>query len=221
VNRLTKQANNGVLQRMRQVLEAFRLNWKLFLGIHIAVNVFSLLVLTPLVTLLMGWLILISGHTALTDEDILFFVLSPAGMIIMLLAGAMYATVVVFQQAAMITAAYNVTSGNAVNISRLVRYLCGQHFQARTLFVGEVLAAIPACSAYGWTHYPGGNALPCGGCIDLLLFPDRIRYQLLPHSQATCSLVGRWIYPVVFADPGGGPATYFLRLGSGATTIIA
>ncbi len=123
MNRLTKQAKKGVLQGIRQILEAFRLNWKLFLGIHIAVNVFSLLVLTPLVTLLMGWLILISGHTALTDEDILFFVLSPAGMIIMLLAGAMYATVVVFQQAAMITVAHSVTSGNAVSISRLVRYL--------------------------------------------------------------------------------------------------
>jgi glycerophosphoryl diester phosphodiesterase len=138
---------------MRQVLEAFRLNWKLFLGIHIAVNVFSLLVLTPLVTLLMGWLILISGHTALTDEDILFFVLSPAGMIIMLLAGAMYATVVVFQQAAMITAAYNVTSGNAVNISRLVRYLLVKfwplfrlalHMVGRTTLVATPFLAVGA-----------------------------------------------------------------------------
>lgn len=108
---------------MRQVLEAFRLNWKLFLGIHLTVNVFSLLVLTPLVTLFMGWLILASGHTALTDEDILFFVLSPTGLTVMLLAGAMYATVIVFQQAAMITAAYNVISGNAVSLPRLARYL--------------------------------------------------------------------------------------------------
>ena len=107
---MTNQANKGVLRGIHEVLKTFRLNWKLFLGIHIAVNVFSLLVLTPLVTLLMGWLILASGHTALTDEDILFFVLSPAGMTIMLVAGAMYVTVVVIQQAAMITAAYNVTS---------------------------------------------------------------------------------------------------------------
>ena len=138
---------------MRQILEAFRLNWKLFLGIHIAVNVFSLLVLTPLVTLLMGWLILISGHTALTDEDILFFALSPVGMIIMLLAGAMYATVVVFQQAAMITAAHNVTSGNAVSISRLVRYLVVKfwplfrlalHMVGRTTLVATPFIAVSA-----------------------------------------------------------------------------
>ncbi len=108
---------------MREVLLAFRLNWKLFLGIHIGVNVFSLAVLTPLVSLLIGWLILASGHTALTDEDILFFVLSPVGMIVMLLAGALYTTVIVFQQAAMITAAYNVNSGNAITIPGLGRYL--------------------------------------------------------------------------------------------------
>jgi len=120
---VTNQANKGVLRGIHEVLKAFRLNWKLFLGIHIAVNIFSLLVLTPLITLLIGWLVLASGHTALTDEDILFFVLSPTGILVFLLAGALYTTVVVFQQAAMITAAYNVTSGNAVTIPGLSRYL--------------------------------------------------------------------------------------------------
>ena len=120
---VTKQANKGVLRGIHEVLKAFKLNWKLFLGIHIVVNIFSLLVLTPLITLLIGWLVLASGHTALTDEDILFFVLSPTGILVFLLAGALYTTVVVFQQAAMITAAYNVTSGNAVTIPGLSRYL--------------------------------------------------------------------------------------------------
>ena len=77
----TEQTDDGVLHAARQVLAAFRHNWKRFLAIHIAVNLLSLVVLTPLVTLLMGWLILASGHTALTDEDILFFVLSPAGLL--------------------------------------------------------------------------------------------------------------------------------------------
>ena len=153
VSTLTNRAEKGILQGMRHVLEAFRLNWKLFLGIHIAVNVFTLLVLTPLVTLLMGWLILLSGHTALTDEDILFFVLSPVGMIIMLLAGAMYATVVVFQQAAMITAAYNVASGYTVSIPKLGRYLLAKawplfrlalHMVGRTTLVATPFLAVSA-----------------------------------------------------------------------------
>jgi len=150
---VTNQAKQSVLQGTREVLAAFRLNWKLFLGIHITVNIFSLLVLTPLITLLLGWLILASGHTALTDEDILFFVLSPVGMIVMLLAGAMYTTVVVFQQAAMITAAYNVTSGNTVSIVGLGRYLLVKfwplfrlalHMVGRTALVAAPFLAVAA-----------------------------------------------------------------------------
>ena len=151
VSTLTNRAEKGILQGMRHVLEAFRLNWKLFLGIHIAVNVFSLAVLTPLVSLLMGWLILMSGHTALTDEDILFFVLSPTGLLVLLLAGALYTTVVVFQQAAMITAAYNATSGNAVSIHQLGRYLLVKFwplFRLALHMVGRtVLVAIPFLAA--------------------------------------------------------------------------
>jgi len=144
---VTKQANKGVLRGIHEVLKAFRLNWKLFLGIHIVVNIFSLLVLTPLITLLIGWLVLASGHTALTDEDILFFVMSPTGILVFLLAGALYTTVVVFQQAAMITTAYNVTSGNAVTIPGLSRYLLVKFwplFRLALHMVGRTaLVAIP------------------------------------------------------------------------------
>ena len=120
---LTNPTASEVQRAIRQVLEAFRLNWRLFLSIHIIVNVLSILVLTPLLSVLLGWLVLASGHTVLTDEDILFFVLSPAGMLVLLTAGALYTTVVVFEQAAMITAAHGVTSGHAVTIRQLGGYM--------------------------------------------------------------------------------------------------
>jgi glycerophosphoryl diester phosphodiesterase len=120
---LTKQLKTKVLQGVKQVLKAFRLSWKLFLGIHIGVSVFSLLVLTPVFSLLMGWLILVSGHRALSDEDILFFALSPTGLLVMLLAGALYTTVVIFQQAAMIIAGHGVASGHTFDLSQLARHL--------------------------------------------------------------------------------------------------
>ena len=120
---LTSKATSNVLQGTQQVLNAFRLNWKLFLGIHVGVNIFSLLVLTPVFSLLMGWLILASGHRALSDEDILFFALSPTGLLVMLLAGALYTTVMVFQQSAMIMAGHAVTSGRTVNLSILGQHL--------------------------------------------------------------------------------------------------
>jgi hypothetical protein len=88
----------------RRTLKVFRLHWKTFLSIHITANIFSFLILTPLLTLVLGWLVLASGQVALTDEDILFFALSVKGFPILLLAGGLLTTVVVFQQAAMVTA---------------------------------------------------------------------------------------------------------------------
>lgn len=107
----------------RQLLKDFIINWKLFLGIHIAVNAFSLLVLTPLFTLVLGWLVLASGQTALTDVDILQFALTPAGLPVMLLAAAFYTTIVIFQQAAMITAGHFASVGQTLSMARLGHHL--------------------------------------------------------------------------------------------------
>jgi len=157
VTPLTEQQNSGVAHAVSQVLVTFRHNWKQFLGIHIAVNVLSLVVLTPLVTLLMGWLILASGHTALTDEDILFFVLSPAGLLILLLAGALYTTVVVFEQAAMITAGHFVIPGKAISLPELGRYLLARSWPLYRLalrLVGyTVLVAAPFFAVAALIYY--------------------------------------------------------------------
>ena len=138
------------------MLETFRLNWKSFLGIHITVKILSLLVLTPLLTLLLGWLLLASGHSALTDEDILFFALSPTGMLVMLFAGAMFTTVVIFEQAAMITAAYHVTSGLAVSLPGIGRYLLPKFwplFQLSLQMIGRtVLIAAPFLAIGVWVY---------------------------------------------------------------------
>jgi len=123
VGPLTDKTQIDYLRGARRILETFRLNWKLFLGIHVAVNVLSLVVLTPLITLILGWLILASGHKALTDEDILFFILSPTGLSVALLAGALFTTVVIFQQAAMIIASRFVTRGNTVSLVEIGRLL--------------------------------------------------------------------------------------------------
>jgi len=157
VNKLTDRPQNSTLQGARQVLEAFRLNWRLFLGIHIAVNILSLTVLTPLFTLLMGWLILASGNKALTDEDILFFALSPVGMLVVVLVGALYTTMVIFQQAAMITAGHRVTSRQAVSIPKLGRYLLAKFwplFRLAFRMVGRtILIAAPFLAVCGLIYY--------------------------------------------------------------------
>jgi glycerophosphoryl diester phosphodiesterase len=156
VKKVNERAQKGIVQSAHKTLEAFRLNWKIFLGIHITVSLLSLLVLTPLLTLLMGWLFLTSGHAALTDEDILFFALSPTGMLVMLLAGAMFTTVVILEQAAMITAAFHVTSGRTVSLSRIGHYLLPKFwplFKLSLQMIGRtVLVAAPFLAMGAWVY---------------------------------------------------------------------
>jgi glycerophosphoryl diester phosphodiesterase len=103
------------------ILETFRNNWKSYLGIHLAVNMLSLAVLTPLATLMIGWLILFSGQTALKDEDILFFALSPTGSVALLLIAAIFTTIVIFEQAAMILVSHLAIQGEKPGLARIGR----------------------------------------------------------------------------------------------------
>jgi glycerophosphoryl diester phosphodiesterase len=157
VNPLSEKPQIDYLQVSSQVLETFRTNWKPFLGIHIAVNILSLVVLTPLITLIMGWLILASGHKALTDEDILFFILSPTGLTVTLLAGALYTTLAIFLQAAMITAGRLVTRGHTISLIEIGRFLLVKlrplfqlalHMIGRTALIAAPFLAISALIYY-------------------------------------------------------------------------
>lgn len=140
-----------------RILETFRLNWKAFLGIHVAVNVFSLLVLTPLVTIVLGWLVLASGQTALTDEDILLFALSPTGFPIVLISAALYTTAVVFELAAMITASRRIAAGQPIRFSGLGRLMLRKFwplFRFSLQMIGRtILISAPFLATCGLVFY--------------------------------------------------------------------
>jgi glycerophosphoryl diester phosphodiesterase len=101
----------------------FRSQWRQFLAIHLAASGLSLLVLTPLYTTLLGWLILASGDVALTDEDILYFVLSPTGLGIFWLAAALGVLFLVFEQAALFVTAWLAAAGHRIRLVPLGRHL--------------------------------------------------------------------------------------------------
>jgi glycerophosphoryl diester phosphodiesterase len=111
------------MHAVRQILRSFGLNWRKFLEIHISASVISLVILTPFFSLVMGWLILLSGNRALTDEDILFFAISLRGLPVMLTAGALFLVVVIFQQAAMVIAGHQLANGHSVSLLGLGRQL--------------------------------------------------------------------------------------------------
>jgi hypothetical protein len=160
---------------LREILSTIRQHWRIFLGIHVAANLLSLAVLTPLYTLLTGWLILTSGDAALTDEDILLFALSPLGLLIVLIVTALYLTLLVFEQSALFLAAYRVTAGQRTNLIPLSRY----HRDGTTHvifepadFIARLVALVPKPRAH-LTRYHGVFA-PAS--------PDRAR--VVPKTRA-------------------------------------
>jgi len=137
-----------------EILSTIRQHWRIFLGIHIAANLLSLAVLTPLYTLLTGWLILASGDAALTDEDILLFALSPLGLLIVLIVTALYLTLMVFEQSALFLAAYRLTGGQRTNLVALSRHLLQRAwaiflFALRTIGLASLLI-VPVLLASAW-----------------------------------------------------------------------
>lgn len=110
-------------QIAREVLRAFQHSWKAFLGIHIAANLSLAFVLFPIFTLLTGWLILASGTVALTDEDILFFALSPKGLAILAVLAALFLILLIYEFAFMFIYAFQASAGQSVTLTGIGRYL--------------------------------------------------------------------------------------------------
>jgi glycerophosphoryl diester phosphodiesterase len=68
----------------RDVLASFRTAWRFrwpFLVVHLLVRLFVLAIVTPLASLLLSFAIATSGQSALTDQDIAHFLLTPTGLI--------------------------------------------------------------------------------------------------------------------------------------------
>ena len=139
---------------INRILELLRLRWRQFLLIHLLATAVSVLVLTPVYTLLSGWLILASGSAALTDQDILFFVLSPTGFGVFLVIAALSATFLVFESALLFMAGLSAQRGLAPSLAALLRYVVARFAPLFRLAVHMVLrmalVALPFLAAGGW-----------------------------------------------------------------------
>ena len=79
----------------------FRRHWpQLFLtnGLY---TVIAVVLLTPLLALLSQLLLRLSGQAVLADQDILFFLLGPAGWICLITLGALWLGIIILEQAAL------------------------------------------------------------------------------------------------------------------------
>ena len=111
---------NAVRTKIHELLQDFRNSWKQLLAAHVLYGVLAFAILTPLITLTINLLVELSGDAALSDQDILFFVLSPVGMIASIVGVALVITAVALQYAALMTVAYSAVYGHPVSFGRAV-----------------------------------------------------------------------------------------------------
>lgn len=101
-------------------------NWTHFLAIHVAVSLLVFMVLTPLAMLLLRLAVSFSGSAALSDQDILFFILSPVGFLCALFLGSVYAIIVFLGHGALLVVAGSVSAGEAASASGVMVFLAGR-----------------------------------------------------------------------------------------------
>jgi len=87
------------------------------------VNVVVFVVLAPLLTVLLNLAVALSGDAALSDQDIVFFMVSPIGLVSMLLIGSLFSIIIFLEHAALMTLAYYETKGHRVTGPWLLVFL--------------------------------------------------------------------------------------------------
>jgi len=116
----------GAWSDMGAMLGGFGANWRPFLAIHIVVTAVVVVLLGSLASVLLRMAVLLSGEPVLSDQDILFFILSPAGFIAFIVLAAIYAIVAFLEYAALIMAAWLIEKGKPVTVRGVLAFLASR-----------------------------------------------------------------------------------------------
>lgn len=117
---------NSIIDKIRELTRRFLANWTRFLAIHVVVSVLVFAVLTPLASLLLRVSVLLSGSAALSDEDILFFALTPTGFASLLALGCIFSIIVFLEYAALLVVAQSIDAGSKVTALQVLQFLAGR-----------------------------------------------------------------------------------------------
>lgn len=121
----------------------FLANWPRFLAIHVAVSLLIFTLLTPAATGLLRMAVSLSGSAALSDQDILFFFLSPAGFVSLLLLASIFSIIIFLEHAALLVVAALTNEGEAASVKQVLVFLVGRMaglFRLAMLVLLRVLA---------------------------------------------------------------------------------
>ncbi|NNK57524.1 MAG: glycerophosphodiester phosphodiesterase [Desulfofustis sp.] len=123
----------------KSVVTVMRGNTLSILIVHLVFIALGFALFTPLLGALSRLLLALSSTEVLADTDIIFFVLSPYGIITLVLFGAMLITILVFEQAAMMLTYIAAQKDTQEDIIRMIGYTAAR---ALVIFKFSVLLII-------------------------------------------------------------------------------
>lgn len=136
---------SSVLDRMREL-------WRPLILVHLAYLGLGVILLSPLVGLIVQLPFLVSGRPALADQDILYFFLSPTGLICLILITGIIIAVVATEQASMLAVAAAARGGHRISVFKSISFARKRIVQILVLSVilaGRVLALVAPFLAAG------------------------------------------------------------------------
>jgi glycerophosphoryl diester phosphodiesterase len=97
---------NVLIDQLLGIFVFFRANWRQFLVIHAVVSAIVFILLAPLAALSLHLAVALSGDAALSDQDILFFLMKPTGLISLLIVASAFSIVIFLEHAALLAVAW-------------------------------------------------------------------------------------------------------------------
>jgi len=113
---------NKIKTPWASALGNLRQSWQQILVTHFAFTALGLVLFAPLIGLIGRLLLKLSGQTALADQDIAYFLLSPLGMFALIVFSALLIGILAFEQAAMMRIAASVVRGQTVSTNDALRF---------------------------------------------------------------------------------------------------
>ncbi len=112
----------------------FRLAWPRLLATDLLYKLLAFAILAPLSALALNMFLATSGNDVVADQDILLFVLSPVGIVAVVVLAALSVAILALEQACFMTIAYG--GANAVRVPVLGAFLQALKQAGGILFVG-------------------------------------------------------------------------------------
>ncbi|MEN8174412.1 MAG: glycerophosphodiester phosphodiesterase [Pseudomonadota bacterium] len=93
------------------ILEGVRSGWRPLLTIHLVYAALGFVLLVPLTGVLVRFLIGLSGHTALADQDIAWFLVSPLGVVSLVVVAAVLIAIAALESASLMATGAGLMAG--------------------------------------------------------------------------------------------------------------